>query len=207
MNNTKESSEVKTKNITLNSAVGWIVGILSFMSGLSILFSRPLSGISYLLITCIAIPPLSMRIQKRLKVNLSRSLRIILIITLFLYAIVSPGLGTPTSEVKNVSSNNKIQVISQVDKDKAKKDLDELMALSKKAGLVTSYEFSDSANVVYVSKLWYTQTVQFKKDFLEKVSILKESTTGYHRFEVVDAYSNDKVAEVTAFSGSLEVYK
>lgn len=92
-------------------------------------------------------------------------------------------------------------------KEKAQKELDDVIALSKKAGLVKSYEFSDKANVVYVNKMWYTQDVSFKKDFLAKIASLKTAITGYHRFEVRDAYSNEKVAEVTAFSGSLEVYK
>ncbi|HEY4500771.1 MAG TPA: hypothetical protein VJI70_00670 [Candidatus Paceibacterota bacterium] len=89
----------------------------------------------------------------------------------------------------------------------AQKELDRLMALSEKAGLVTSYEFSDSASVVYVGSVWYTQTVQFKKDFLAKIGTLKKQITGYMHFEIRDAYSNEKVAEVTAFSSSLKVYK
>lgn len=98
-------------------------------------------------------------------------------------------------------------LISQEDKEKAKKELDEVINLSKKANLVSSYEFSDRASIVYVDSMWYTQTVQFKKDFMAKIAILKEKITGYRHFEVKDTYSNEKVGEVTAFSGSLEVYK
>ena len=68
-------------------------------------------------------------------------------------------------------------------------------------------DFSDSATVVYVGPVWYTQTVAFKKDFLAKTAMLKKAVTGYGHFEVRDAHSNEKVAEVTAFSQSLEVYK
>jgi hypothetical protein len=89
----------------------------------------------------------------------------------------------------------------------AQKELDDLMGLSKKAGLITSYEFSDTATVVYADKVWFTQTAAFKKDFLAKVATLKKTLTGYKHFEVRDAYSDEKVAEVTSFSGSLEVYK
>lgn len=96
---------------------------------------------------------------------------------------------------------------SQTSKAAAQKELDELMALSKKAGLITSYEFSNVATVVYADSVWYTQTVQFKKDFLAKIGMLKKQITGYMHFEVRDAYSNEKLAEVTAFSSSLQVYK
>lgn len=95
----------------------------------------------------------------------------------------------------------------EISKEEAQKELTELMDLSKQANLVVSYEFSDTANVVYVTNLWYSLDVPFKKDFLAKVATLKETITGYHRFEVRNVKSNEKVAEVTAFSGSLEVYK
>jgi len=96
---------------------------------------------------------------------------------------------------------------AQQDKVDAQKELEHVMSLAKTANLITSYEFSDVSDVVYAGPTWYTQTVQFKKDFIAKIAMLKEKITGYHHFEVRDAYTNEKVAEVTAFSGSLEVYK
>ena len=108
--------------------------------------------------------------------------------------------GNAVADTKEEASNTQ-------SKEDAQKELDEVMKLAQTSGLVTSYEFSEKANVVYVGKIWYTQTVAFKKDFMGKVAGLKKTITGYHRFEVLDTYSNEKVAEVTAFSGSLEVYK
>jgi hypothetical protein len=49
-------------------------------------------------------------------------------------------------------------------------------------------------------------TVAFKKDFLAKVAMLQQVISGRHFFEVRNERSNEKVGEVTAFSGSLEVY-
>jgi cytoskeletal protein RodZ len=96
---------------------------------------------------------------------------------------------------------------SSQDKAVAQKELDKIMSLAKQSGLVVSYEFSNSATVVYIGQVWYAQTVQFKKDFIAKIAMLKEQITGYRHLEVRDAYSNEKVAEVTAFAGSLEIYK
>lgn len=93
------------------------------------------------------------------------------------------------------------------EKAEAQRKLKEIMDLAIKATLVESYEFSDKASVVYVSPMWYTQTVTFKKDFLASIAMPKKASTGYSHFEVRDARSNEKVAEVTAFSQSLEVYK
>jgi hypothetical protein len=50
-------------------------------------------------------------------------------------------------------------------------------------------------------------TVTFKKDFLAKFAMLQEEISGRHFFEVRDDHSNEKVGEVTAFSGALKVYK
>lgn len=96
---------------------------------------------------------------------------------------------------------------SAADKAEAQKELDSDMALAKKAKLVSSYEFSDKASVIYVTDVWNGLTVEFKKDFLAKNAMLKKKITGYQHFEVRNYKSNEKVAEVTAFTGSLEVYK
>ncbi len=105
---------------------------------------------------------------------------------------------SPTATTASSNATQKAQ---------AQKELDDIMALGKKAGLVVSYEFSDRASVVFIGATWYTQTVAFKKDFMAKVATLKKAITGYQHFEVRDAYSNEKVGEVTALTGSLEVYK
>jgi hypothetical protein len=116
---------------------------------------------------------------------------------------VQPPVVQKTGVVQTPSPSS-VNTISKVD---AQKELDEVIRLAKAANLVTSYEFSDRASVVYAGPAWYTQSVAFKKDFMAKISTLKKSITGFNNFEVRDANSNEKVGEVTAFSKSLEVYK
>lgn len=145
-----------------------------------------------------------------------------LIVIFILIGATAPATSTPTPVVSapvqaqsNPTTTTQTQPAPKVSNSasqvQAQKDLDDLMALSKKAGLVHSYEFSNTAHVIYVDSVWYTQDVQFKKDFLAKVTTLRATIVnngaGWDWFEVKDAYSNEKVAEVTAFSGSLEVYK
>jgi len=98
-------------------------------------------------------------------------------------------------------------IITDKDKEVAQKKLNNILDLSEKAGLVISYEFSESARVIYVGNVWYTQTVKFKEDFLGSIAQPLKEVSGYHHFKVLDAYSNEKVGEVTAFSGSIKVYK
>lgn len=125
-------------------------------------------------------------------------------LSLLIYGVVTvfsaPELNFKDQEIKLAKMQEQVREISQ-------KELTEYMTLAKKAGLIKSYEFSKMKNVVYADSVWYSQTVSFKQDFITKISTLKESITGYHWFEVRDAYSNEKLAEVTAFSGSIEIYK
>jgi hypothetical protein len=81
------------------------------------------------------------------------------------------------------------------------------MDLSEKGNLVSSYTFSDVERVIYVTDVWYSMSVAFKKDFLAKVAMLQQSIDGKPFFEVRNDQSNEKVGEVTASGGSLEVYK
>lgn len=115
---------------------------------------------------------------------------------------------TPTQEVKTETPKETATPKPSVSKEEAQKEFDRLMELSKKSGLVTSYEMSAETPLkIFVSKVWYTQEVSFKKDMIAKFSSLEQAIYGRHRLEVRDAYSNEKVAEVTAFSGAFEVYK
>lgn len=113
------------------------------------------------------------------------------------------SLGTDTPSTPQPAQ----ATVSPEAKQNALKQLKDVLGVAMENGLVTTYEFSDSANVIYVSNLWYTSTVQSKQEFLNSISRIKEQATGYHRFEVRHAQSNEKVAEVTAFSGAVEIYK
>jgi hypothetical protein len=116
--------------------------------------------------------------------------------------------STPTQEVKTETQKETTTTKPIISKDEAQKEFDRLIGLSKQSGLVTSYEMTAETPLkIFVSKVWYTQEVSFKKDMIAKFSTLEQAIYGRHRLEVRDAYSNEKVAEVTAFSGSLEVYK
>ena len=74
-------------------------------------------------------------------------------------------------------------------------------------GLVKSYNFSDERVVYIDSEVWYFFPVVDKKNFLLIIKSDLEKSTGYHRFKVRDYRSNEVLAEVTAFSGSIEIYK
>lgn len=130
----------------------------------------------------------------------------ILVGILVFFAIVVSNIEGDTSSNKSTTSSDK-KVISAEEKQKAWKNFVDSLNLMKEGGIISSYDFSETSNVIYVSTGWYTMPVQQKKDFLTSLSVMKEVATGYHRFEVRDAYSNELVAEVKGFSGAVEIYK
>ncbi|MFA5934551.1 MAG: hypothetical protein WC827_01535 [Candidatus Paceibacterota bacterium] len=221
MNNENQPSEVKVQPKT--SKWNWIFGIFFVLSGLGGIGMNLFYKVILIIVGLILLPPVSKKIKEKYNFILSGKQEVFLVAIVLILLSFSGFNGNPgfTSSVNNQINNSNIQntnkevvkstttknVISEEEKQKAQKELDSVFSLAKQAGLVTSYEFSNKANVIYVGKIWYTQTVAFKKDFLAKIATLKEKITGYHHFQVLDAYSNEKVAEVTAFSGSLEVYK
>lgn len=131
---------------------------------------------------------------------------IVLVVIGFIWAVGSSFSGNSGSTTPQPVTQQ-TQTTPTVSKEQAQKDLTDFMETAKKAKLVSSYEFSDKATVVYIDSMWYTQKVDFKKDFIAKIGLLKKALTGYSHFEARDAYNNDKVAEITSFSQSIEIYK
>ena len=126
----------------------------------------------------------------------------------FLVVVIGLTSGSDDKKPEQQVAVQSEQASSTVEsRQQSQEALDALITLSKEAGVISSYEFSETANVVYVTDSWYNLDVSFKKDLMGKIASLKEAATGYHRFEVRNVKSNEKVAEVTAFSGSIEVYK
>lgn len=130
------------------------------------------------------------------------------VIGFVVFSNVIVSISSPTQTTVNTNTNTQqLQKEQEARSEKAKKELKELMDMEMKAGVVHSYEFSESASVVFVDSNWYGQTVTQKKDFIAYVGMHKKDMQGYSHFEVRDAYSNEKVAEMTSFSSSIEVYK
>ena len=136
------------------------------------------------------------------------------IVVIFVLGVISPTSKPPQTQSKKVvetTTTTKPQD-DPVAKEKAQKELAEFMVLSKKAGLITSYDFSKLSDTVYrwdmyAGKTWYVQTVQQKKDFIAYIAIHKKAITGYSNFKLLDGYTNEKIAEFTSFSGAIEIYK
>ncbi len=107
MNNTNQSSEVKTKNITVSSIIAWILGIGSILTGINTIGSKPLVGILYFLVAVILIPPISKGIQEKLHIKLSRSLKVLIVLILFI--TIASITGKSATSKTEVASNSQKQ--------------------------------------------------------------------------------------------------
>lgn len=70
------------KKVTLGFILGWGLGVLAAISGVVFLFSKPLSGVLYLLLAVALLPPANKLIADKLKFSISGGLKFVLVIVL-----------------------------------------------------------------------------------------------------------------------------
>lgn len=127
------------------------------------------------------------------------------IIALWGMGVFSPS-RSPSGQTASSTPATASAKPSAAEIEAAKKDLADDVRLAKQGNMITSYEFSESSATMYAGPAWYFQPVTFKKDFLASIAMLKKKIYGYQHFEIHDALSDEKVAEVTSL-GSLKIYK
>lgn len=86
-----------TKNITFGLVFGWLFGLLTGLSGITLLFSEPLSGILLILISLVSLPPASRMLKEKMHLSLSKGLKVVLVlILLVLVGTTMSGSDTAT---------------------------------------------------------------------------------------------------------------
>ncbi|HVU06637.1 MAG TPA: hypothetical protein VHE10_02520 [Candidatus Paceibacterota bacterium] len=101
MENNKQSSEVKTKNITFGLVFGWILGVIFVILGITNIAIHPVSGILFILTALIALPPMNKLLRDKAHVNLSKGLRVIIVLILMISGFAFIG----SSAVKEAETN------------------------------------------------------------------------------------------------------
>lgn len=74
------SEAQQSKKISVGLVLGWIFGILFALTGISFVFSEPVSGIVMLIMAAILLPPINRMVDKKWKFHLSGGIKIILIV-------------------------------------------------------------------------------------------------------------------------------
>ncbi len=108
MNNDNQSSEVKTKNITLGSVFSWIFGVLFFLGGIGMLFSHFISGLLTLVAALLILPPSSNVIKRKFNFSMSRGVKILAVLVLLVIAGMAMGDTKPATVVDNTNPNSQV---------------------------------------------------------------------------------------------------
>ncbi|MFA6270222.1 MAG: hypothetical protein WC657_03380 [Candidatus Paceibacterota bacterium] len=129
MENELKSSEVKTKNITLGSIIGWIFGVVIGITGIINIFSNPLSGLLFILATVITLPPANKYLKEKMHISLSKGVKIVLVLILLGVAGSQVGEKAKTEAVQTVSqTTEKVEEVAELPKITAKQIVDDYKA-------------------------------------------------------------------------------
>lgn len=77
-----EQQKKEVKKLTLGFILGWILGVLAAISGITLLFTQPVTGILVLLLAMVLLPPANQLVSEKLKFSLSGGLKLVLVIVL-----------------------------------------------------------------------------------------------------------------------------
>ena len=104
--------------------------------------------------------------------NAVMTVGIIIALAAIVWIVAQPNTAAPEPEQQATASSTAAAAQASV-------EFKDLMDIAKQSGLVASFEFSNTARVIYVTDIWSDMTVAFKKDFLAKVATLQKLITGH----------------------------
>lgn len=82
--------------VTLWNVIGWIIGIFFGLGGIAFIVSGEICGIPLIMAACISIPPIISWIEKKVNIELSGGLKVVIVIVLFVTYGVTMDASTPT---------------------------------------------------------------------------------------------------------------
>lgn len=150
-----EEQTKEIKKVTLGLILGWGFGVLAAISGVTLLFSEPLTGILMLLLAAVLLPPANKFIADKLHFSISGGLKFVVVVILL--GVIGATMSTDSTSNSNTPSNT--EQASNVEAEDNSVPREYKSALSKAA----SY-----ANTMHMSKRGvYDQLVS---DYGEKFS-------------------------------------
>lgn len=86
-----------TKKITIGLITGWVIGILTLLSGVTMLFTNVVSALLLLLVAVVLLPPANKLTKEKLHFSLSGGLKFVVVVVLLIVAGVVGSKNLPTS--------------------------------------------------------------------------------------------------------------
>lgn len=105
-NQTKE-----VKKVTLGLILGWGLGVLAAISGVTLLFSEPLTGVLMLVLSAVLLPPANKFVADKFNFSISGGLKFILVVVLLgvIGATMSTDSNSNTSIVPNSEQADEVE--------------------------------------------------------------------------------------------------
>jgi len=101
----KNMENEKNKTLTVSKVFAWIFGVLFLLGGFGNITNNFLAGILFILASAVILPPLYDLVRKKMKLNLSKGLRIF--IALILLAVAGSSVGNKTfNEITSVNTKD-----------------------------------------------------------------------------------------------------
>lgn len=99
-----EEENKKVKKITVGFILGWAIGALAVAAGVVYLFKAPVTGLLYLLLAFVILPPANKLVKEKFKISISGGLKFILVVVLLV--IIGTTLTGGSSNTKPLSKIN-----------------------------------------------------------------------------------------------------
>lgn len=150
MNEEKNIQNKEIKKITVGLILSWILGILAAISGITSLFSQPLTGILLLVLAVILLPPANKLMAEKLRFSISGGLKFIIVIVLL--GIIGATMSSNRSSVPSSQSEQQQNTENQNQEQQATKEWYEVATFSGKGNQDTS-SFSISGDKVKITAI------------------------------------------------------
>jgi hypothetical protein len=122
-------SEESHKNISGGFILGWIFGCIIIIAGLGqIIVGNFVTGIIYLLLSAIVLPPLWRDVKKKLKIDLSRGAKVVIVILGMIVAGIFMDLSKMDTEKITTNTSNDQNLATINEKSENKKHIPGLTA-------------------------------------------------------------------------------
>lgn len=112
MENLNPSVGSKTKNKTLETIIGWVVGVVFIISGLAVIFTDFIPGLFFILTAILLIKPARLFITNKLHLSLNRKVKLGLIVVFIIIAGVTMDTDNQ-SEIVTIQDTKPQQVVTQ----------------------------------------------------------------------------------------------
>lgn len=126
MSEEQNNQNTEQKKSSLGPILGWIFGVLFAISGISFLFSQPLTGLLLLILAAVVLPPVYKAIVDKFNLSVPKGAKAIVVVVLLVFlGITSPSSDSNSSQPTSNTNVSQTQTRQNEQKSEPAKPLSE----------------------------------------------------------------------------------